>query len=103
VAVICPSLAIPERLSLAQNYPNPFNQSTKIRFELPVDAEVKVEILDVQGQAVRTLLAARESAGTHSVDWDGLDAWGNAVPSGLYLYRMAAGGVCLTRKLILAR
>ncbi|MCI0694755.1 pre-peptidase C-terminal domain-containing protein [candidate division KSB1 bacterium] len=73
---------------LSQNYPNPFNPSTKIRFALPVSGKVKLEIYDLLGNTVRTLVSKEMSAGRHEVLWDGRNQNGHTVAVGIYLYRI---------------
>lgn len=72
------------------NYPNPFNPSTFIRYSLPIDASVSLEIFDIMGRKVRSLLDGGKSAGYHTVVWNGRDNVGKDVASGTYLYRFVA-------------
>jgi hypothetical protein len=94
---------VPLVSSLSQNRPNPFNPSTTIRYGLAEDGEVRLEIFDVRGRRVRTLVEATVSAGTHDVHWDGRDDAGTPVPSGVYLYRIDAGEFRGARKMLIAR
>ncbi|MGH7450610.1 MAG: pre-peptidase C-terminal domain-containing protein, partial [bacterium] len=73
---------------LNQNYPNPFNPNTKIRFALPVSGKVKLEIYDLLGNMVRTLVSREMSAGRHEILWDGRNQDGLTVAVGIYLYRI---------------
>lgn len=82
---------VPERFALSQNFPNPFNPETTIRFDLPVESQVRLELFDVLGQRVRTLVAGQLSAGGQRVVWDGRDEDGLAVGNGVYFYRLEAG------------
>ncbi|GAB4369267.1 MAG: hypothetical protein Kow0042_10910 [Calditrichia bacterium] len=101
----------PVEFGLAQNYPNPFNPITHVEFRLSVSARVKVQVFDIQGKAVKVLVDERRSAGTHSLQWDGTNEVGQAVASGVYVYRLRIspvqsshkGGVVLSRKMILIR
>ena len=97
------SHAAPEQFALLQNYPNPFNPSTVIRFHLPVPGEVRLTIHNVIGHVVRTLVVGKMAAGTHSAVWDGRDAAGNSVASGLYFYRLRAGDFVRVRKMLLVQ
>lgn len=90
-------------LRLDQNEPNPFNPTTRIRFVLEDNDRVTLSIFDVKGNRVTTLIDRRLSAGAHAADWDGRDDRGNAAPSGVYIYRLAAGKRTLTRKAVLLR
>ncbi|MFC1475223.1 FlgD immunoglobulin-like domain containing protein [Candidatus Zixiibacteriota bacterium] len=94
---------LPEEYSLAQNYPNPFNPVTIIKYELPVQSDVTIELFNVLGQKVRTLVNRKEPAGTYTIFWDGTDASGNPVATGLYLYRITAGSFEETRKMLLLK
>ncbi len=81
----------PKTFSLSQNVPNPFNPSTTIQFSLPQAGPVSLSIYDVNGRRVRTLVDGRADVGRHSVIWDGRDALGREVASGVYLYRLTTG------------
>ncbi|UCG50806.1 MAG: T9SS type A sorting domain-containing protein [Candidatus Latescibacterota bacterium] len=89
---------------LHQNVPNPFNPTTTIRFDLPPGGgPVKLQVFDVTGRLIRTLVDGFETGGIRSVRWNGTDAKGNGVVSGLYFYRLEASGYTETRKLILLK
>ena len=95
---------IPVELALYQNYPNPFNPSTTINYQLPLASSVELAIYDLQGRKVRELVSAqRQTAGMQRVEWDGLNDFGVEVTSGIYFYKLVAGGEIHTRKLILTR
>ena len=84
--------ATPGALTLRQNCPNPFNPATMIAFDLPASAAVTLEVFDMSGHRVASLLDAVVGAGHHEVAWRGEDAGGQAVASGLYIARLRAGG-----------
>jgi hypothetical protein len=84
--------AIPSTFQLVQNYPNPFNPSTVIKFSLPFNGKVNVNIYDETGQLVRTLVDGERAAGQHAVHWDGRNRSGNNVAAGIYLYRIVVRG-----------
>jgi hypothetical protein len=90
-------------LTLRQNVPNPFNPSTSIEFYLPGSSRVRLDVFDVTGRLVSTLLDENRPAGTHSVEWNGSDPAGRPAASGVYFYRLVAGKDALTRKMILLR
>lgn len=94
---------IPKNFTLEQNYPNPFNPSTSIRYSLPKDVNVRLALYDVLGRELRVLRNGPQRAGEYSLNWDGRDEAGNALPSGVYFYRLETGDVRMTRKLILMR
>lgn len=90
----------PLTFSLAQNAPNPFSRGTSIRFSLPEDAPVTLQVFNIAGRRVRTLIDARTAAGAHDVRWDGRDDQGQRVSSGIYFYRLAAPQREITRKAV---
>ncbi|UCD16168.1 MAG: S8 family serine peptidase [Candidatus Zixiibacteriota bacterium] len=94
---------VPETFSLAQNRPNPFNPSTEIRYSLPSRIHVTLEVFNVLGQRVRTLVDEIRSAGAHHVVWNGNDDRGAPVASGLYLYRISAGNFVDVKKMVLLK
>ena len=98
-----PSDDLPRSFSLSQNYPNPFNPSTTIEYSLPVRSKVTLSVFNILGQQVTTLVDEEQPAGTHAVPWDGTSDSGNGVASGVYLYRIKAGGFSDTRKMILLK
>lgn len=94
---------VPQEFALQQNYPNPFNPSTQIEYNLNEGGEVTLEVYNLVGQKVETLVNTRQSAGNYQVEWRGTDANGNAVASGVYLYRLRQGSEIATRKMIFLR
>lgn len=90
--------AIPQAVALHQNYPNPFNPTTSIQFSLPESAHATLEVYNMLGQRVATLVNETLSAGTHSANFDASE-----LSSGVYLYRLHAGNEVLTRKLTLVK
>jgi predicted lipoprotein with Yx(FWY)xxD motif len=93
----------PEASYLAQNYPNPFNPSTRIAFGLSKPGHVSLNIYDVSGRLVRMLFEGDRPAGNFTELWDGRDAGGRTVASGIYFYRLTAGGFERTKKMALMR
>ncbi|MCX6831865.1 MAG: fibronectin type III domain-containing protein, partial [candidate division Zixibacteria bacterium] len=94
---------MPTAYSLAQNYPNPFNPSTAIEFTLPRPGQVTLEVYDIVGRKTRTLVSEAVTAGTKRVIWDGCNADGATVASGVYFYRIKAGDFIETRKMLLLK
>lgn len=84
-------IGVPDQFILSQNYPNPFNNSTTINFQLPVNRQVSLEIYNILGQRVRTLVNQPLLADYYSFSWDGRDDSGRMAASGQYLYRLSAG------------
>jgi hypothetical protein len=91
----------PHRAALHQSLPNPFNSVATIRFDLPVAGDVTLEVVDVSGCLVTTLAAGKLGAGSHAFDWQGLDAMGRPVDSGIYFCRLTTPGHRLTRRMVL--
>lgn len=96
-------LLIPDVFSVKQNYPNPFNPTTVISYTLPSGEDVSVIIYNNLGQEIRTLIAAGQQAGTHSVTWDGRTNSGAAVSNGSYFYMVKAGKFKSVKKMILVK
>jgi hypothetical protein len=88
---------------LEQNRPNPFNPRTSIPFNLPREARVVLDIFDIRGHRVIRLLDRVFAAGSWNASWDGRDARGREVPSGVYLDRMQAAGVSVSRRMVILR
>lgn len=93
----------PEAFSLSNNYPNPFNPVTRIDFELPVACHVRLSIFDIRGREIKILENSRRLPGVYSSIWDGTDNGGHSVGTGLYLYRLDAGGFNQTGKMLLLK
>jgi hypothetical protein len=89
---------IPGAFSLKQNYPNPFNAQTMIEYGLPEAAYVKIEIYDITGRKVETLISENQEAGYHQAAWDAAKA-----SSGIYLYKIQAGDIVKARKMLLMK
>jgi len=88
---------------LAQNWPNPFNPNTNISFELPQPGPALLEIFDLRGRLVSTLLDKEIGAGKHSLNWDGTDSNCAQLASGVYIYRLSTGRTSASRKMILLK
>jgi len=93
----------PTQFDLYPNYPNPFNPRTSIPYSLPEDTRVSVRVYDVSGRAVKTLIDIQQTAGLHTVTWDGRDEGGRCVSSGIYFIRLEAGDFRKVRKITLVR
>jgi hypothetical protein len=89
---------MPAEFALLQNYPNPFNPATVIRYQIPVRSKVTVKVCDLLGRNVATLVDEVQEAGDRSVEWDA-----SGMSSGVYFYRLQAGVVTQSKKLILLR
>ena len=93
--------AVPDGFGLGQNYPNPFNPGTVIPYELATTAQVRLEVFNLLGQRLATLVDGARSAGAHTARWDARDASGYGVAAGVYIYRLTAGGATQTRRMVL--
>jgi len=93
----------PAALFLEQNAPNPFNPRTVIRFGLDAPGPARIDVFDLRGALVRTLGEGTYTAGIHTVEWDGENAAGAQVASGVYFYRLRSAAGSLTRKMVLLR
>jgi hypothetical protein len=89
---------IPASFELAQNYPNPFNPATTITYAVPREAKVKLEVFDLLGRRVATLVDGLQEVGTHSVSFGG-----SGLASGVYLYRLSAPDQMITKKMVLMK
>jgi len=89
--------------ALKGNFPNPFNPTTTIYYSLKTDDQVSIEIYNLLGQKVKTLLNGKVRSGDHSLVWDGKDDSGKPVSSGIYFYKMASGRFTSSRKMILMK
>jgi|GEM_PF-513919 len=94
---------LPGRFILSQNYPNPFNAQTLIEFDVAEKGHVSLEVFNIVGQRVRTLIRDLRPAGSYRVVWDGKDHGGIPVASGIYFYRLRSGHRVHTRRMVLLR
>ena len=93
----------PEIFGLADNYPNPFNPETTLKYQLPEAADVKLEVYNVVGQVVRTLVADHQNAGRYVTQWDATNDNGQPLSSGIYFYHIQAGDFQKTKKMLLLK
>lgn len=88
---------------LYQNYPNPFNPGTTFRYRLPSRSTVKLEIFNIAGEKIATILNANQNSGYHEMQWDGRNDQGDLISSGVYIYRLSTGKQMQSRKMILMK
>ncbi|HEU4930145.1 MAG TPA: T9SS type A sorting domain-containing protein, partial [Candidatus Krumholzibacteria bacterium] len=93
----------PGTTELFANYPNPFNPSTTIRYRVASAGHVRLMVFDAAGRRIRVLVDDEQPAGAHDASFDGRDDAGRAIASGVYFYRLDAGGVSQTRKMVLLK
>ncbi len=94
---------VPQSYTLDQNFPNPFNPTTTIRFTLPKEGNVRIDIFDITGRLVTTLVNSNKAVGTYSVTWDGRNSNGQAVGSGIYLYRIHSNDFSAVKKMVMLK
>ena len=93
--------ALPAGFTLGPNYPNPFNPSTIIPYQLAASSAVRLEVFNLLGQRVTTLVEGERPAGFHTATWHATDAAGRAVGAGVYIYRLAVGAASQTGRMVL--
>jgi hypothetical protein len=103
VGIVESAPAVPFTFGLYQNHPNPFNPATIIEFSLARRVPIRLEIYNLLGQRVRTLIDGMRPAGSYRVNWDGTDESSTKVSSGIYFFRLEAGDFSDTRKMVLLR
>jgi len=96
-------MAVPSDFMLMQNYPNPFNPTTTITYSIPQQKNVLLEVFNVRGEKVATLVNGRMRAGTYTVSWNGKDSFGRSVPSGIYLCKIRTGSYQHTIRMLLLK
>jgi len=94
---------LPDKFTFSQNYPNPFNPSTTFKFELPQTVKVKLEIYNILGERVITLVDGTYEAGAHRAYWDGKDGTGEKVSSGIYFAKFQAGDYQANKKMVVLK
>lgn len=93
----------PQALVLRPNAPNPFNPSTQIAYQIPEAGQVNLTVYNILGQQIRVLMQDHQAPGRYRVTWDGRDAFGRDVSSGVYFYRLTHPGGVLTRRMLLMK
>ncbi|HOT96379.1 MAG TPA: FlgD immunoglobulin-like domain containing protein [bacterium] len=100
-------MVVPEQFALLQNYPNPFNAGTTITYEVPTlsneQIQVRLDIFDLQGRTIRTLVNGPAQPGQHQVHWDGANDDGLTASSGVYFFRLHAGSFVETKRMIMLK
>jgi len=101
--VVSVGAQVPKEFSLSQNRPNPFNPTTSIQYSLPTRSHVVLDIYNLLGQRVTTLVDETKEAGIHQVIWNGKGSKGNTVTSGVYFYRIKADNYSEVKKMVLMK
>ena len=94
---------VPQSYTLDQNYPNPFNPTTTIKYTIPKAGNVRIEVYDITGRLVTTLVNTNQATGTYSVTWNGRNSSGQSVGSGIYLYRLQAKDFVSVKKMVMLK
>tara|TARA_Y100000768_G_scaffold384291_1_gene368049 strand:+ start:3 stop:1196 length:1194 start_codon:yes stop_codon:yes gene_type:complete len=94
---------IPENFALHQNYPNPFNPTTQIRYDLPEIEFVSINIYDVMGRNIKSLININQEAGYRSITWNATNDLGQPVSAGMYIFTIQAGEFRQTKKMVLLK
>ena len=94
---------IPGRFTLFQNYPNPFNPNTTISYRISKTTPIKINIYNLSGQEVKTLINEEHQPGEYKLMWDGTDNSGRMLSSGVYIYQLRAGDFLQTKKMVLSK
>ena len=94
---------IPKQYALHPNFPNPFNPITKIRYELPKESDVRLAIFNLRGELIKWIVNNKQQPGYYECQWDGTNNFGQAVSSGIYLYRLQAGDFQQVRKCLIVK
>jgi hypothetical protein len=89
-----------DQFILQQNYPNPFNPTTTIKYELPKTSKVRIEIFDILGRSVKTLINSKQNLGAHEILWNGLNNAGKSVSGGIYFYQLKTDNYSQTKKML---
>ena len=97
------SASLPKEFALHNNYPNPFNPVTNITYDIPEATDVTLEIYNVMGQRVRTLAEGNHEPGRYQIVWSATNDIGQALSSGMYIYRIQAGDFVSVKKLVLMK
>ncbi|MBD3402733.1 T9SS type A sorting domain-containing protein, partial [candidate division GN15 bacterium] len=98
-----PDEELPLGFELQQNYPNPFNPTTTIEFSLPSQSRVRLDVYNVLGQRVNTLVDKELSAGSYAVEWNGRNNAGTPVATGVYFYRLTTDEYTSSKKMLLLK
>jgi hypothetical protein len=101
--VIDPLSGLPTAFQLFQNFPNPFNASTQFTYIIPKGSHVRIVLYNLTGEETAVIMDTKQDAGRHEIIWEAVDGSGRPLPSGIYFYRIQAGDLIQTKKLVLVR
>jgi hypothetical protein len=92
---------IPNEFKLGPNYPSPFNPETTIKYAVPKDDNIQIEVYNILGKKVRTLFEGQQTAGAYEVRWDARDDYGSTLSSGVYLIALRSGNFVTAKRVTL--
>ena len=96
-------VSTPYKINLHQNYPNPFNPTTLIRYDLQINEHVSINIYDLTGKRVKSLVNTNQDAGYRSINWNATSDLGQPVSAGMYIYTIQTGEFRQTKKMVLLK
>ena len=102
-SIVDGKINLPSQYVLGRNYPNAFNPHTTFSYSIPKRDKVTIDVFDMKGRIVKTLLDNKQSPGNRSISWDARNHLGHKVSSGVYFYRMQAGNFSQTNKMVLIK
>jgi hypothetical protein len=94
---------IPDVFALHNNYPNPFNPVTNIRYDIPIASDVRIDIYNIAGEKVRTLVSREHQPGRYKIQWNATNEFGSSVATGMYIYKIHAKDFVSVKKLLLMK
>jgi hypothetical protein len=94
---------IPDVFALHNNYPNPFNPVTNIKYDIPVASDVRIDIFNIAGEKVRTLVSREHQPGRYKIQWNATNEFGSSVATGMYIYKIHAKDFVSVKKLLLMK
>ena len=94
---------IPDQFALYDNYPNPFNPRTNINYDIPEATDVTLDVYNLMGQRVRTLVSRHHEPGRYSVSWDATNDFGSPIASGMYIFKIHAKDFVSIKKMLLMK
>ena len=97
------NISLPNGFYLGQNYPNPFNPITYIQYSVPYYGYINMDIINIKGQVVKTIVKSSHQPGNYEIMWDGTNFEERSVPSGIYFYRMMGVDFISIKKLIIIK
>ena len=95
--------SLPSSFALHSNYPNPFNPSTKISYSIPESGDISLNIYDMRGRRIKSLVNKNQASGRYLIEWNATDDYGNNVGAGVYIYQLRSKNKTLSQKMVLMK